>query len=538
MERSGMTLGGGTVAHPDAPHALAPDDQTVDVTSRPSMAVAIDLAAVRRMRVFHAFGVAAPLIGVVLSLRLGGDPALRVAFWVGMGVLALSNVVMLLAVRAPSVETPATVALWILGGLGCLPAVAYFGPYSAVVLILLVAITMVAIGRPGMVAATVMVISLVSHLGMTIPLIAGWWRDRGILSSDGLDQGQRLITELLLVALMLSGYGIGRWVRSSSADALRELEKARRELGDQQQALAEIHLDVARAKRWKEGRWTGQTLGRWKLGFILGRGSMGEVYEAIASDGRQGALKLLAPRAEVTDSLLERFHREQKVVARLESPYIVRVLEISPPDAQVPYIVMERLRGFDLASELRRVSRMPLATVLTMMKQVASGLEVARLANIVHRDLKPHNLFCHDGRWKILDFGIAKVIGSEGTLTGAAIIGTPHYMAPEQVTDQSGASVTHQTDVYALGAITYRCLTGRAPFNAADVAGLLFQVVNRPAPRPSSFAEIPRAVEDVLAVAMAKDPRQRFETGLAFLEQLAAAATGPVDLTVPANAWR
>src|SRR4029079_14616168 len=108
--------------------------------------------------------------------------------------------------------------------------------------------------------------------------------------------------------------------------------------------------------------------------------------------------------------------------------------------------------------------------LILLLDQVARGLEIARVAGVVHRDLQPHHLFFHDGRtWKILDFGVSKVLGSEGTLTGEGIVGTPQYMAPEQA---SGGPSGHVADVYALGAIAYRCLTGRAPFQGRDLAEL------------------------------------------------------------------
>ncbi|HSN28350.1 MAG TPA: serine/threonine-protein kinase, partial [Kofleriaceae bacterium] len=171
-----------------------------------------------------------------------------------------------------------------------------------------------------------------------------------------------------------------------------------------------------------------------------------------------------------------------------------------------------------------------------LIDQVARGLEVARLAGIVHRDLKPHNLFHHDGAtWKILDFGVSKVMDSEGTLTGEGIVGTPQYMAPEQA---SGGHVTHLADVYALGAIAYRCLTGRSPFKGKDLAELVYQVVHAAPQRPSALGRVSSNLEDVLAVAMAKDPRKRFPSAVSFAQAFIAARRGrPAALSVPDNAW-
>jgi serine/threonine-protein kinase len=347
-----------------------------------------------------------------------------------------------------------------------------------------------------------------------------------------------VFAELLIVAFLASGYALGRWARRTSTTALAELHHAMRLIGDQQQALAEVKDEQARQNRRNEGRWTGQTMGSFKLGLVLGRGAMGEVYEATTADGRSAAVKLLNQRTTDSAGHVERFHREMVVAARLESPHIVRVYELSPPDAPVPYIAMERLFGTDLAARLRSTTRLPSDELVVLLDQVAQALEVARRAGVVHRDLKPHNLFLHEGAtWKVLDFGVSKLeAGGEGTLTGDGIVGTPQYMAPEQA---SGGTVTHTADIYALGAIAYRCLTGRAPFKGRDFAELVYQVVHAAPIRPSLLGRVSHAIEDVLAVAMAKDPEQRFQSALEFSRAFVAARRGrPVALDVPPNAWK
>src|SRR3569623_1240266 len=202
----------------------------------------------------------------------------------------------------------------------------------------------------------------------------------------------------------------------------------------------------------------------------------------------------------------------------------------------MPFIAMERLHGTDLAKRLRSENRLPSDELVLMIDQVARGLEVARIAGVVHRDLKPHNLFHHDNStWKILDFGVSKVMDSEGTLTGEGSVGTPQYMAPEQA---SGGHVTHLADVYALGAIAYRCLPGRSPFTGKALAALVYQVVHAAPPRPSMLGRVSSNIEDVLAVAMAKDPRKRFPSAMSFAQAFIAARRGkPAALSVPDNAW-
>jgi serine/threonine-protein kinase len=291
-----------------------------------------------------------------------------------------------------------------------------------------------------------------------------------------------------------------------------------------------------RQRRVNEGRWTGQRVGSYGLGLVLGRGAMGEVYEATGPNDQSIAVKLLNAGAANSTALVERFHREMVVAARLESPHIVRVFEVSPPDAPVPYIAMERLQGIDLATRLRDQTRLPSDEIVVLVDQVARGLEVARVAGVVHRDLKPHNLFHHaGGTWKILDFGVSKVMDSEGSLTGEGLVGTPQYMAPEQAI---GGSVTHLADVYALGAIAYRCLTGRSPFRGHDLAELVYQVVHVPPVRPSALGRGSTALDDVLAIAMAKDPRRRFPSAVSFAEAFIGARRGRTpSIQIPDRAW-
>ena len=427
-------------------------------------------------------------------------------------------------------------AVWGISSVGILPALFYFGPFSAVVIAPMLGVVFIALGRDRSVSLMVTGILIGGHLAMGLPMALGVLADRGVLPSFTASHVQLVLAEGLIIVFLISSYLLGRWARQTNRAALDELASAVRLIGDQQQQLAEVDAEAAAARRAKEGRWTNHAMGGFKLGFVLGRGAMGEVYEAVGADEQPAAVKLLNARSTGSDSLVERFHREMSVAARLESPHIVKVLALSPADAPVPYLAMERLVGTDLATLLRAQHRLPSDEVVDLIAQVARGLEVARVAGIVHRDLKPQNLMKHDGAtWKILDFGVSKLMDSEGTLTGEGIVGTPQYMAPEQA---SGGHVTHLADVYALGAIAYRCLTGRSPFRGKDLAELVYQVVHVPPPRPSSLGRVSAPVEDVLAIAMAKDPRRRFSSALSFAHAFVAARRGqPGTLVPPTDAW-
>jgi serine/threonine-protein kinase len=497
-------------------------------SARPVLTAAevLDRSDLPRMRVFHIFGIFAPLSAILLSFMLGGDPLAQKLFWIGIGTISLANVGLFWLSGSQERWKPVPVgALWMVATTGSLSALYYFGPFSGAIIIHELGIIIIALGRDRLTSLGVAAICIVGHLAVATPILLGVFPDVGVLSSSFADRDQLIIAEILVIGFMVSGYALGRWARTVTKRALDELATAMRVIGDQQQALAEVKDAEARAARVNEGRWTGQTMGNYRLGFVLGRGAMGEVYEATTPDAKPAAVKLLNARSDGSTSLVERFHREMAVVARLDSPHVVKVLELSPPEAPVPYIAMERLHGQDLATRLRTEPRLPSDELVVMLDQVARGLEVARLANVVHRDLKPHNLFLHENRtWKILDFGVSKILGSEGTLTGEGIVGTPQYMAPEQA---SGGQVTHLADVYALGAIAYRCLTGRSPFKGKDLAELVYQVVHAPPMRPSLLGRIPNAVEDVLAIAMAKDPRRRFPSARARSCRSVARRVGP-----------
>ncbi len=534
------TASGGTEA--ETPHAIAHGTRshtTGSSSSQSSPSASPDLGpdAEPRLHAFHLFGAVGPIAAIALSFVLGGDRDVRLAFWIGAVVVSLSNLALLwLTSRSERYRERLAAACWLTSVIGVRTIIFYFGPFSGAVMIDVLGIAFVTFGRHRIVAAMTVAICATSELVMTMAIASGTIADHSLLTSAGIAPKTLYMTGGLLTSLLFMGYLLGRWARRTNTAAFSELRSAMRILGDKEQALAEVRDDAARANRIDEGRWTGRKLGSFDLGLVLGRGAMGEVYEAKTPTGEIAAVKVLNARSTASTSLVERFHREMVVAARLSSPYIVKVLEISPPDARVPYIAMERLNGTDLATRLRNENRIWLEELVVMLDQVGRGLEVARVAGVVHRDLKPHNLFNNEGGiWKILDFGVSKLLGDEGTLTGEGIVGTPQYMAPEQA---AGREVTHAADVYALAAIAYRCITGRAPHAGKDIAELVYQVVHVPPAAPTAFARISPAIEEVLAVAMAKDPRRRFPSALSFAQAFISARRGrAVKLDPPLDPW-
>jgi len=330
--------------------------------------------------------------------------------------------------------------------------------------------------------------------------------------------------QLLLQAMYAMCFWLARLTRTSSLKSIEQLQRATRLAAQRDVQLAELRSDLDRAlKVGGPGRFSGHIVGGWTLGNVLGRGAMGEVYEATHPDGTDAAVKLLRRELLADPQHVERFLREVRIASALDSPHVVRVLGASTPEDPIPFLAMERLHGQTLGELVRKG---PVTGVLlrTLVEQVGGVLERARAAGIVHRDLKPHNIFLSsDHSWKVLDFGVASLGDSTGTLTRGGVIGTPTYMAPEQA---RGDHVDHAADVYALGAIIYRCLTGRVPFSARDTPALLYAVVHAMPVKPSAISATTPHEEAFLAIAMAKAKSDRFATAGELAAYFATASTG------------
>ena len=240
---------------------------------------------------------------------------------------------------------------------------------------------------------------------------------------------------------------------------------------------------------------------------------MGEVYDATDEVGAPCAVKVLAAHLVHDDpEMLARFYREARAIGALDAPNIVRMVDVSAPDAAIPFLAMEKLDGNDLGVLIRERPRRELAEVVTIITAIAAaGLDAAHAAGVVHRDLKPANIFAAGTGdvivWKVLDFGVSKLTGGDATLTLGQVVGTPGYMAPEQA---RGDKVDARADIYALGVVAYRLLTGTPAIVPGELPAMIHEVVYRMPPRPSSVADLSPQVEAVLAVALAKSPADRF----------------------------
>ena len=281
------------------------------------------------------------------------------------------------------------------------------------------------------------------------------------------------------------------------------------------------------------GRFTGQQIGPYVANEVIGRGGMGEVYRGVRVEtGELVALKVLHAQFQGEKDQLERFFREAEVTSQLASPHIVHVLDRGRAPDGSPYLAMELLVGYDLAHALRRHSRIGMNDVLEMVSHVAGGLSAAQEAGIVHRDIKPQNVFRARvgggaAMWKVLDFGVSKISDFAGTLTHGAIVGTPGYMSPEQA---RGLPLSHRSDVFSLGALAYRALVGRPAFHASDPLSTTYQVVHKMPARPSEIVpKLHADVDFVLALALAKDSKDRFKSAVSFAAALRDASRGELD---------
>lgn len=247
----------------------------------------------------------------------------------------------------------------------------------------------------------------------------------------------------------------------------------------------------------------------------LASGGMGSVWVARHEQLEvEVAIKFMDSRLAASDVLRRRFAREAKAAAMLETRHVVRVLDYGV-DGELPFIVMELLRGEDLRARLRRVGRTSLPEAARLLQQVARGLGRAHEAGIIHRDLKPANVFLArsdaEEVVKLLDFGVAKQLAEDdanATQTGV-LVGSPNYMSPEQARGHSTAD--HRSDLWSLGVVLFRCLTGRLPFQGANSADVLVKICTDPVPRASSLApELPPAIDAFFDRALQRDPDARF----------------------------
>ncbi len=265
--------------------------------------------------------------------------------------------------------------------------------------------------------------------------------------------------------------------------------------------------------------------GRYEVKEILGEGGMGTVFKAVDTElGEVIAVKTLKQDFLAQDSTaLERFKSEIRLARRISHRNVVRTHDLGE-NSGIYYITMEYVEGKSLKDLIKARGKLPIPIVLSVGKQLARALEVAHEQGVIHRDIKPQNMVVEsNGVLKVMDFGIARLATRKpesGVTQQGMIIGTPEYMAPEQL---SGDDVDQRVDIYAAGCVLYECLTGTPPFTADTPYQLVAKMLEETAPSPRTMnAEVPPALDALVMSAIAKDPAQRPQTALALHDLLAA----------------
>jgi eukaryotic-like serine/threonine-protein kinase len=289
--------------------------------------------------------------------------------------------------------------------------------------------------------------------------------------------------------------------------------------GDQLTGRSEIELIGA-----KPSTENGVVYGkRYIVRGLLGGGAMGRIYLAENAFSHEPvAIKVLEHREARLDDPRERFLREARTIGALEHPNIVRLLDAGSRHDGAPYLVMEYLYGESLGARLKRVRELEPGEALWIGQRLASALAAAHSAGVIHRDIKPDNVFLigeignpHD--LKLVDFGLARLSGSSALTAMGVTVGTLAYMAPEQaVRDATGP----RTDIYALGVMMYRMLSGKLPFEGSDFDTLAQHVIEPPRPLGELVPGLDPRIEAIVTTAMRKLPRNRYSTATELEEDL------------------
>lgn len=280
----------------------------------------------------------------------------------------------------------------------------------------------------------------------------------------------------------------------------------------------------------------GRTFGKYILESMVGRGGMAEVYKSRHPDlDREVAIKILHPYLTDTTDFVERFRREARAAAALRHPNIIQIFDFDVTDDGLYYMVMEFIDGESFDAYLQQQNGpVPEAKSLELYQQICGALQVAHERGIVHRDIKPANIMLDkQQRPYIGDFGIAQIVGDTRLTQSGMTSGTPQYMSPEQVT---GDEISPATDIYAMGIMLYRLMSGRLPFEGGNPATVMMNHVTEPPERPSLFApDLSPAIESVILKAIAKEPSDRFQDAAELGSALEAAAGSGTAVAIPTS---
>lgn len=275
--------------------------------------------------------------------------------------------------------------------------------------------------------------------------------------------------------------------------------------------------------------FTGQTIGRYTIGQRLGRGNLGVVHQATDRDGNTYAIKILPETAVENPHSLTRFYREAQTAARLHHPHIVPVYDFGT-ESDLHYVVMKYLCGGTLDDWLTRHHKhgnppLGINQLADMMRKLADALDYAHSQGVIHRDIKPSNImFDEHGDLYLVDFSIARYQLETNRITLNGWVGTPSFMPPEQ---WYGNNPVPSTDQYALAVMVFLLAAGKPPFTAESSPALMHSHLHDAPPKLSGFrADLPPAIDGIMARALAKNPHDRYPTATAFITAFADAVKG------------
>jgi beta-lactam-binding protein with PASTA domain/tRNA A-37 threonylcarbamoyl transferase component Bud32 len=264
---------------------------------------------------------------------------------------------------------------------------------------------------------------------------------------------------------------------------------------------------------------------RYQVEARIGAGGMAEVYRGFDQVlNRTVAIKVLLPQMARDTSFVERFRREAQAAARLNQPNIVGVYDTGADDG-TQYIVMEFIEGRTLAEFMATGRRPTPSQAAEIAQKIAAAIAAAHAQGVIHRDIKPGNvMITRDGVIKVMDFGIARVLGPETAPQTSAVLGTASYLSPEQA---QGGPVDARTDIYSLGAVLYELLTARPPFTGDSPVAVAYKQVNEAPAVPSSLnPDVPARLDAVVMKALSKNPSNRYQTAEEFSADLARVIAG------------
>jgi serine/threonine-protein kinase len=505
---------------------------------------AIDVARVlhgeevARARVFFRVALAIALLTAAFMPMLDGPTWMRaVSIGLLLFISVAAGVALIMLRERDRYTTRFATVLGVLCGVVAVAVIYHIGIFSAGAMVLALGIYFFGMSHSRVAAratyATIAVLYFVASAGIS----AGLLPDVALFNTGDAQPFTRWFQVVMSQAIFALTFYLARSSRRATEGAIDRVNSANLEIRRQTALLFEARGELARATRPGEGRQSNTVVGQCRVGLLLGRGAMGEVYRGTDGSGLPVAIKFLHANMVESPDKVKRFLREAEAAAAVDSPHVPSMFDSGFTAEGTPYLVMDLLEGHDLGWHLRSTGRLSLELVVEMCEHVARALADVRDAGVVHRDLKPANIFLTDSlprTWKVLDFGLSKILWEAGSLTRDHAVGTPSYMAPEQV---RGPKVDHHADLYALAAIAYRAITGIPPFAGNQVAHVLYRVVYQQPVSPGDLAQLPVDMELVLAIGMAKDPQERFADVESLAVAMRRAFEGRLDDDTRARGW-